>query len=203
MSGTHDFSHIRMSTCSKSQKTIARILPGEYYATRRNELLTTVLGSCIAVCIYDPLLKMGGMNHFMLPKSKEGGSGWAGTQLNCETRFGCYAMENLINALLKMGSSKQRLEFKVFGGGRINSQMNDIGAKNIEFINDFLKSEGYKVTSQDVGSIYPRKVNFYPATGKAQVKKLRSLQKEDIIKQEEKFSRDISKDDSGGDIELF
>ena len=153
----------------------AKILPGEYYVTGRNMLLVTVLGSCVAACIRDPMTGLGGMNHFMLPDS-----GDRSDVLSSSMRYGGYAMEVLVNQLVKLGANRARLEAKVFGGGAVIAGMNSInvGERNTKFVMDFLQMERIPVVSKDVLEIYPRKVCFLPASGKAMVKRLASANTE-------------------------
>jgi chemotaxis protein CheD len=144
-----------------------KVLPGEYYVDRDNLLIMTTLGSCIAACLWDEQARVGGMNHFMLPDG-EGDSG----------RFGAYAMERLINELLKLGARRGLLEAKVFGGAQVIAGMEslNVGERNTRFVLDYLRTERIPVTSKDVLDIYPRKVCFLPATGKAMVKRLAPTQ---------------------------
>lgn len=197
------FNHIKKFTSGECHRIIARILPGEYYVTDTDEMITTVLGSCISACIHDPQLGIGGMNHFMLPVSKDSESGWAGTDVDTSNRYGNFAMESLINDLLRMGAERSRLQVKVFGGGKILDAMTDVGKGNIDFVHKYLQAERLSITSSDVGDKYPRKVNYYPASGKVKVKKLRSLYSDDIARRETVFFEKIKKDKVAGEVELF
>ncbi|WP_247646357.1 chemoreceptor glutamine deamidase CheD [Deefgea sp. CFH1-16] len=142
----------------------AKILPGEYYVTGRDMLLVTVLGSCVAACIRDPVTGIGGMNHFMLPESAES----MATVNGLSTRYGTYAMEILINQLLKQGAKKTRLEAKVFGGGNVlrGFTVSNVGLKNSEFVKSFLSLERIPIVAEDLLDIYPRKVYFFAQTGR-------------------------------------
>jgi Chemotaxis protein; stimulates methylation of MCP proteins len=132
---------------------------------------STVLGSCISACVRDRVANVGGMNHFLLAEQ----SGSARDRYGASARYGAFAMEQLINKVLSRGSGKkQNLEIKIFGGGKINSALDDVGAKNIEFIRQFLSDEGYVATSEDVGGTYARRVLFKPHSGRAFVKRLDS-----------------------------
>jgi len=179
----------------------AKILPGEYYVTKHDELIATVLGSCVSACIRDPNVGIGGMNHFMLPSTPDGG----GSQQVCgeSERYGNYAMEHMINDILKYGGKRKDLEVKIFGGGRILSQMTDIGSKNIEFVKNYLAMEGIKLISEDVGDICPRKVLYFPLSGKVLVKRLQSLHNGTVIERERNYMKNINTDPVVGDIELF
>lgn len=182
----------------------AKILPGEYYVTTQNEMVTTVLGSCVSACIRDRVFGIGGMNHFMLPVDTTG-EGWSGAKdlLSSATRYGNYAMEHMINDILKNGGHRKNLEAKVFGGGQIIATMTDVGRKNIDFVLGYLEQEGLKIASQDLGDIYPRKVNYFPATGRVRVKKLRHLHNETIIRREQDYRHELEEKPVEGDIELF
>lgn len=175
----------------------ARVLPGQYYVTNaKDEMISTVLGSCIAACIRDRVLNIGGLNHFMLPEGDGGMDGVA-------ARYGSFAMEHLINDILKKGGKKQNLEIKVFGGGKIMKGVTDIGAKNIRFIKTFLATEGLVVEAEDLGLEFSRKVNYFPATGRVLVKRLRSLHMEHIVNEEAAYCQNLQQESAGNDIELF
>ena len=181
----------------------AKILPGEYYVTNNNELVTTVLGSCVSACIRDRVFGIGGMNHFMLPLSE--GKGWGGASdfTSTATRFGNYAMEHMINDILKHGGHKKQLEAKIFGGGRMMDAQTDIGRTNIDFVCGYLKTEGIPVLAQDVGDIYPRKVIYFPESGKVRVKKLKNMHNSTVLKRETQYRKEIVEQPVQTDIELF
>lgn len=181
----------------------AKILPGEFYVTMHEEMVVTVLGSCISACIRDPLFGIGGMNHFMLPGDNRQASQAWGDDAVASTRFGIHAMECLINEILKHGGSRKNLEAKITGGGRILAQMTDIGARNIRFVHEFAHAEGLKLLAEDLGDIYPRKVYYFPMTGKLRVKKLRTLHNETIIERETSYQRELVHQPVGGPVELF
>jgi chemotaxis protein CheD len=184
----------------------ARILPGEYYVTRSDEVITTVLGSCISACVRDPVAQVGGMNHFMLPEETGGSDGnrWLDPAAGLATRYGSHAMESLINELLKLGANRSRFEIKLFGAGRILASVTDVGARNIAFVHNYLKTEGYQTLAEDLGDIYPRRVAYFPTTGKVKVRKLRPLEATAIAEAERKYLTDIGTGASkGGDVELF
>ncbi len=142
------------------------------------------------------------MNHFMLPASADA-DGWKSTSLSAATRYGNFAMEHLINVILKNGGKRQNLEVKIFGGGRILANMTDVGQRNIEFVHDYIKTEGLRVVAEDVGSIHPRMVVYFPTTGEVKVKRLRSLHNNTIAEQEKKYISIIETKPVGGEIELF
>lgn len=182
----------------------AKILPGEYYVTTNQELIITVLGSCVSACIRDRIFGVGGMNHFMLPISTDG-KGWNGAAdiVSTATRYGNYAMEHMINDILKHGGHKKHLEAKIFGGGRMMEQLSDIGARNIEFVRDYLRTEGIPIASEDVGDKYPRKVMYIPSTGKAFMKRLKHLHNDTVIQRENAYRTEIVAEPVAGSVELF
>jgi len=182
----------------------AKILPGEYYVTTQDEMVTTVLGSCVSACIRDRVFGVGGMNHFMLPLDTTG-EGWSGSSdlLSSATRYGNFAMEHMINDILKNGGRRKNLEAKVFGGGQIIATMTDVGRKNIDFVLSYLEQEGLAIASQDLGDIYPRKVNYYPASGRVRVKRLRHLHNDTIVRREQSYRHELEEQPVEGGIELF
>ena len=180
----------------------AKLLPGEYYVTREQETIVTVLGSCVSACVRDTVMGIGGMNHFMLPANGGNGS-WENADSGLSTRYGNFAMEQMINEILKNGGSRKNLEVKVTGGGKILAQMTDIGRKNIDFVEEYLRTEGLKVVARDLGDICPRKVYYTPATGKMFVKKLRSLHNNTIIERESAYLNQLKQKPVEGSIELF
>ena len=182
----------------------AKILPGEFYITRSDEAITTVLGSCISACIRDPLAGVGGMNHFMLPEdTTQGKSTWLDSDAGLATRYGSFAMESLINGLLKLGARRERLEVKLFGGGHILNVGIDVGERNIEFARRFVKTEGYVVAAEDVGLNVPRRVVYLPTSGKVRVKHLRTLECREIAQREQQYLRKTVDKPAAGEIELF
>lgn len=196
------FEHIRRNWNDTYGVYAARLLPGEYYVTVNDEGVYTTLGSCISACIRDRVSGVGGMNHFMLPASAEADS-WKSTSLSAATRYGNFAMEHLINDILKSGGKRQNLEVKLFGGGRIMVNMTDVGKRNIEFVRDYLATEGLRVTAEDVGDVYPRMVVYFPATGKVKVKRLRSLHNNIILEEETRYISTVESKPVGGEVELF
>jgi chemotaxis protein CheD len=181
----------------------AKILPGEFYITRSEEAITTVLGSCISACIRDPGVGVGGMNHFMLPEdTTQGKSAWLdGAGLS--TRYGSFAMESLINGLLKLGARRERLEVKLFGGGHVLKAAMDVGDRNIRFAHEWLATEGYRVVAEDVGDVLPRRVIYIPATGKVRVKHLRPVDSKEIAQREQQYLKVVAAKPVENDIELF
>jgi chemotaxis protein CheD len=180
-----------------------KILPGEYYVTRSAEAITTVLGSCVSACIRDPVMHVGGMNHFMLPEDNSVRESGRNAPVVLSTRYGSHAMESLINDLLKLGARRERLEIKVFGGGRVLTAMTDIGARNIEFVLSYCNLERLPIDAQDVGGEQPRKVVYFPTEGKVRVRKLRPIENRGISDREKLYMDSLGAKDEGGDIELF
>lgn len=196
------FEHIKRGWNDAYEANAARLNPGEYYVTKNDECIYTTLGSCISACIRDRVTGVGGMNHFMLPASV-GESGWKAAGLGSATRYGNFAMEHLINEIMKNGGSRQNLEVKIFGGGRIIANMTDVGMRNIAFVRDYIATEGLRVTSEDVGDVFPRMVVYFPLSGKVRVKRLRSLHNNTIVEQETRYLHTIEEKPVSGDIELF
>lgn len=181
-----------------------KILPGEYYVTRADEAVSTVLGSCISACVRDPVRNVGGMNHFMLPEdASTGPNNWLDPAVGLATRYGSYAMENLINDLLKLGAARERLEIKVFGGGRVLQGMTDVGARNIDFVRNYIHLEGYRIAAEDLGGTQPRKVVYFPASGRVKVRRLRPVENRIISHHEQLYLASIGNKAVGGDVELF
>ena len=181
-----------------------KILPGEYYVSRGEEAISTVLGSCVSACVRDPQRGIGGMNHFMLPEDTAVGSNdWLDPAVGLATRYGSYAMESLINDLLKLGAARERLEIKLFGGGQILAAMTDVGGRNIRFIRNYLTLEGYRVAAEDLGGTQPRKVVYFPVSGRARLRKLRPIENRIISRHEQLYLESLGRQSAGGDVELF
>ena len=194
------FEHIKKYYCGKSKKNVVKIIPGEYYVTDQDEVVTTVLGSCISACIRDTQRGIGGMNHFMVPAQCKF-STKQGHELI--TRYGTYAMEHLINDIFKFGGTWENIEIKLFGAGSVISSSGDVGKKNILFVREFMQTEGYKITAEDLGGEFPRKINYCPISGKVRVKKMRSIHKQTIVQQELSLQRQMEKTEIGGEVDLF
>jgi len=182
----------------------ARLLPGEYYVSTSHEIISTVLGSCVSACIRDTRIGVGGMNHFMLPlDSSQGTSAW-GAAASAATRYGNVAMERLINDILKLGGRRENLELKLVGGGRVLAAMStDIGARNIEFVRQYVKDEGFNVVGEDLGDIYPRKVIYFPDTGKIRVKRFAAAADQSLADRERRYLSELDSKPIGGEVELF
>lgn len=178
----------------------AKILPGEYYFTCKDMLIVTVLGSCVSACIRDRVTGIGGMNHFMLPDGGE-----ADSPVSASMRYGTYAMEVLINDLLKAGARRENLEAKVFGGGNVLRGFIaiNVGERNAQFVRDYLRAENIRVAAEDLNDIHPRKVYFFPRTGKVLVKKLKQLNNNTLVNREQDYASKLQSMPVAGDIELF
>lgn len=179
----------------------AKILPGEYYYTPKDMLIVTVLGSCVSACIRDRVTGLGGMNHFMLPD----GGGDAASPVSASMRYGTYAMEVLINELLKAGARRENMEAKVFGGGAVLRGFTaiNVGERNAAFVMNYLKTEKMRVVAEDLNDIYPRKVYFFPRSGKVLVKKLMSAHNDTLAKREQDYASRLKVQPVGGEIDLF
>lgn len=179
----------------------AKILPGEYYFTAKDMLIVTVLGSCVAACIRDRVSGVGGMNHFMLPDS----GGDADSPVSASMRYGTYAMEVLINELLKAGARRENLEAKVFGGGNVLRGFIaiNVGERNAQFVRSYLRAEGIRIIAEDLNDIHPRKVYFFPRTGRVLVKKLMQMNNNTVVNREQDYATRLQTSSVGGDVELF
>lgn len=175
-----------------------KLLPGEYYATAEDLMLVTVLGSCVSACMRDPAAGVGGMNHFMLPENERGSGALS-------ARYGSYAMEVLVNDLMKLGARRERLETKLFGGGAVlkGLTVTNIGERNIEFVRAYLAAERIKIVAEDLGDICPRKIHFFPHNGRVLVKRLAPAQSRAELSQERAYSSRLQQQPVSGDIELF
>ncbi len=174
-----------------------KVLPGEFYVSDEDLVITTTLGSCIAACLWDRERRIGGMNHFLLPDS--GGSASSG-------RYGSFAMDLLIGEMVKRGANRMTMEAKVFGGGAVISGMNSInvGEQNTRFVLDYLRTERISVVSKDVLDIYARKVCFLPTTGKAMVKRLASTNTQALLAQELAAAKQATPaGNTAGTVDLF
>lgn len=179
----------------------AKILPGEYFVTGRDMVLVTVLGSCVTACIRDKLSGIGGMNHFMLPEASPDPDNPA----SLSARYGAFAMEVLINSLISLGAHRTLLEAKVFGGGNVLPGMTtmNIGQRNADFALRFLSAEKIRVVARDLIDVYPRKVYYFPKSGKVLVKKLRNVHNDTIYEREIEYGARLVKEEVAGDVELF
>ncbi len=199
------FEHINRYWDKRMNVPAAKIMPGEFYVSRSGEMIVTVLGSCVSACIRDKQLGIGGMNHFMLPQEGQHSTEAWGGGVSHASRYGNWAMEYLINAILKLGGTRRNLEVKVFGGGNVMRNMSDIGARNVEFVKRYLYEENFEVVAEDVGTIYPRKVLYFPDTGAVKVRKLVEVTNDTLIERERAYGKGLSETGSqdSGSVELF
>lgn len=181
------------------QQTAMKILPGEFYCTDADEVIVTVLGSCVAACLLDPVALIGGMNHFMLPINRQQDD----DNTFFAARYGVGAMEFLINGLLRMGAQRNRLVAKTFGGARVMQGLSDVGDQNIQFVRHFLNQEGIPVWAEDLGGTHPRKVYFFPHSGQVLVKRIERTNNDTIMTRETHYLERVTQEPLGGDVELF
>lgn len=176
-----------------------KLMPGEYYVTKRDMVLVTVLGSCVSACIRDRVTGVGGMNHFMLPDDK------SDSPVAAAARYGSYAMEMMINQLLKAGAQRSNLEAKLFGGGNVlrGFTVTNVGERNAEFALQYLEKEKIRLVAESLLDIYPRKIYFFPASGKVMMKKLLYPNNDTIIEREAEYGARLKNADIQGDVELF
>ncbi|MCS6284651.1 MAG: chemoreceptor glutamine deamidase CheD [Nitrospira sp.] len=200
---TERFTHVRRMRDNRFPHEIASILPGEFFVSTEPMVVYTVLGSCISACIRDPIAGVGGMNHFMLPAPKEHQSGdaWGGES----TRYGSFAMEQLINGILKRGGLRQRLEVKLFGAGKIYEGNIDVGARNTEWVLNYLKAEGFAIASSNLGDVYPRKVYYFTDSGRVLMKKIERIKNRTIYDRETQYQQHLrqEQEEQQSDVTLF
>jgi chemotaxis protein CheD len=166
-----------------------KVLANEYYVASNDLMITTILGSCVAACIRDSSTGVGGMNHFMLPE------GDPNSPLSDTMKYGAYAMEVLINEVLKAGGAREHLEAKVFGGGAVLGTMQhmNIGERNAQFVLNYLKMENIPVRGHDLGASHARRVSYFPADGRAMVRRLVSARSASIVATREAAAADALK----------
>ena len=183
------------------QREAIKLLPGQYHVGSGEELLVTVLGSCVSACLFDSQRGIGGMNHFMLPNSDVGPA--RGDAMSA--RLGIHAMELLINALIHAGARRSALRAKIFGGGAVLQGLtaSNVGERNAEFALEFLKVEGIPVIAQDLLDVHPRKIYFFPGTARVLVRKMRQSDDEAIRSRERAYADSLRRAPLDGDVELF
>ncbi len=197
------FTHIQRYWDRSGRHIIARLKPGEYYVSLEDEILTTTLGSCIAACVHDRRLRIGGMNHFMLPQYVEGSQGnWDVTDPNEANRYGNFAMENLINGILSHGGRREDLEIKLFGAGRVLRLDIDVSDRNQAFALAYVANEGLNLIASDLGGDLPLTVRFLPRTGQAFIKRL-AEQVQRVTNDEQRYLHTIQRRPVAGDMEFF
>jgi chemotaxis protein CheD len=197
------------------QTRAIKLLPADYVVSDQPLALVTLLGSCIAACMYDPLLQLGGMNHFMLPDNRFPDGRLPEVRPSAgripidesdmgSARYGAYAMELLINDLLKRGARRSRLQAKVFGGGNVLRGFQDpIGSRNARFVLGYLDAERIPVVSQDLGDIHPRKVAFFVQSGRTLVRRLPATRERELADVERAYRERLLRAPASGSVELF
>ncbi|ESQ92809.1 hypothetical protein [Asticcacaulis benevestitus] len=177
-----------------------RVQPGEYFVSGdQATVIITVLGSCVAACIRNPLTGFGGMNHFMLPESVDGEWGGVSSQM----RYGNHAMENLINEILKTGCRRDDLEIKLFGGANMYTGGSAVGTQNARFAETYLKNEGLKLEVSDLGGGHGRRIHYWPSTGKVKRLLLNQSQETSVTRSEFSYRSQLVAQAVEGDIEMF
>jgi chemotaxis protein CheD len=185
---------------SQAGATAIWIFAGDFYVTSRSDVfLTSVLGSCIAVCMRDPVVGCGGMNHFLLPEGEPLDERFPGLAL----RYGSYSIERLINAIVSRGGRRDRLEIKAFGGANVLHQSNAVGSRNVEFIEGYFAREGLQVAASDLRGNFARKLRYYPASGRAQIAEVRDSDATAAFLAERKAVNRLHDQPIAGDIEVF
>lgn len=186
----------------QQSKVIARVDPGDFYITSNDELVYTRLGSCVAACIWDPVLGIGGLNHFLLPERDTGKSWEHMASYSC--RYGYWAMEQLINSIQQVGGQRHRFKSKIFGGAKMSKGTAlAVGQSNIAFVRQYLDTEGIEVLAEDLGGTCPRKVLFHPNSGRVKVKRLSLEGIDKLTVDEGRYMRNIAEEPLKQDIELF
>ncbi|MGB5938294.1 MAG: chemoreceptor glutamine deamidase CheD [Rhodanobacter sp.] len=196
------FEHLRRFWDPGQQRMVVKVLPGEFYVSAQDELVSTVLGSCVSACIHDVNRSIGGMNHFMLPEPMGERGDWSST-VGRAARYGSDAMEQLINAILKAGGQRADLRVKVFGGGRVLAQLSDVGQRNIDFVHRYIAAEQLQLVAEDLGDVYPRQVQFFPYSGRARVRQLRRSDDVALVADERGYLKRLANDPIKGEVELF
>ncbi|MGB0835967.1 MAG: chemoreceptor glutamine deamidase CheD [Psychrobium sp.] len=190
-----EFRHIRQFWMPKRRRVAVKVVAGDYYVTEQDEVICTVLGSCVSTCIRDTQTGIGGINHFLLPDSDC-------DILSSSNRYGVFAMEQLINAIIKYGGRRENFEIKIVGGGNMMTGVNDIGQRNIAFVQQFLETEGLVVKAMDVGGNQARRIQYIAKTGQLMVQKLKEGSNARTVALELESQRSIQKQ-TDDDVELF
>jgi chemotaxis protein CheD len=187
------------------QRQTIKLLPGDFDVVNGKQMLVTVLGSCIAACIRDKKKLIGGMNHFLLPTDRKIKSpGQILDYDNAATRYGDLAMERLINDIIARGGIRENFETKIFGGARMfNSGMSDVGSQNIEFVKAYLKTEGIRISKEDVGGDHARKVYYIPSTGDVFLKRINKVKNNTIELRELSYLKQAKSSRTTAQIEFF
>jgi chemotaxis protein CheD len=188
---------------SQFEQELITIHPGEYFATTGDTIISTILGSCVAVGVFDEEARMGGLNHFMLP----GDGGKVDLMRSPNAKYGMYAMELLINDLMKLGARRKALKAKVFGGGSVLRFSGSVGSaipgNNIEFAFEYLRKEGIPVLASDVGGKEPRKIFFFARTGKVLLKRIAGNIADLAEREEKRYHDALGSSEREGPVTLF
>lgn len=177
------------------------VLLGEYHVSRDDEVISTVLGSCISACVRDVKRNVGGINHFLLPRAPTSDTH---VDEGAPLRYGVAALEGLINSVLRGGGDRKSLEVKVFGGGRVIEGGSDVGRTNIAFVKEFFATEGIPISSADVGGTFARRLRYWPKTGRAQVLQIPMAKADQVVTDEKAAAtRILPQSQSAGSVELF
>lgn len=199
--GSPPKSSLRRYFDSQLKATVVQIHQGDCYVSGEpDEVLATVLGSCISACVFDPIAGCGGMNHFLLPAGRASDSG-NGASLSL--RYGSFAMEQLINAVLRAGGARDRIQIKIFGGANVISGMSDVGHRNASFVEEFIAAEGFKIAGKHLRGNWPRKVQFFPHGGQVRMREIKSGATNKIFEREIQSGPRIATPSDSGSIELF
>ncbi|MCW8929880.1 MAG: chemoreceptor glutamine deamidase CheD [Gammaproteobacteria bacterium] len=187
------------------QRHTIKLLPGDFDVINGEEMLVTVLGSCIAACIRDTQSGIGGMNHFLLPSENKNGQPKNWHDYDSEaTRYGDLAMEQLINNIIGMGGKRENLEAKIFGGARMfKTTFSDIGGQNIAFVKEYLKTEKIRITKNDTAGTNARKVYYIPSTGEVFLKRITRTNNNTIELREREYMDEANHARTTADISFF
>ncbi len=187
----------------KFQAMSVTVLPGDFYTTdKADEMVVTILGSCVAACIRDKNTKLGGMNHFLLAEEPSGIT-------SSSNRYGSNAMEQLINSILRKGGRREDLEIKLFGGANVIENATLIGTNNINFVRSYLKKENLKIVSEDLGGSQARRIHYWPSTGRVLRHLIQSKddKRQQVVQEEKVYKENLrkkqEKSSDYGSIELF
>lgn len=182
--------------------TVVQVMQGDYYVTtRKNEVLSTVLGSCVAACVRDPLAGCGGMNHFLLP---DGGATGGDITAKARLRYGAFAMDQLIEDIVARGGRRDRLEVKVFGGGNVIAGLGAVGHRNADFVESYLAGLGMAVAASHLRGTAPRRVLYTPRSGRVRMKELAPDTGKAIFERERRRAPVVvASTEAPGAIELF
>lgn len=190
------FEHLRRFWDPLLDRTVVKITPGEYYVGHEDELVSTVVGSCIAACLHDPAAGIGGINHFLLPEHAGDRSGNA--HPSRADRFGVNAMRQLIDAMLQAGARREHLRLKLFGGGIIMHRMSVIAQHNIAFMRQFVRSQSLHLVAADFGGRHPRQLQFFPHSGRVRARKLQRSSDAALVTQEQVYLQHLLSTRFGG-----